>query len=242
MRISKVSLCIIRFRSNSLDALHVFAEHRSIRFFERKPLAPGDLDLIIEAGRRAPTDAQGHMYAFVRITDAGLRDRLATLCANQQHIRDAAEFFVACLDVFRLRRLIEHRGGEWGMEARIALLYGATDATMVAQNMVVAAEMLQYGTCYIGAVQNHTDAIAAALGVAGRRTALVWPVHWVVDQERRPPVRPRIPRSLCFVENRYPEAFTADELESAYGAMSVKRDWYASDRRLFYAGRYDAKA
>ena len=25
--------------------------------------------LIIEAGRRAPTDAQGHMYSFIRITD-----------------------------------------------------------------------------------------------------------------------------------------------------------------------------
>ena len=54
-------------------ALGVFAEHRSIRYFLRDPLAPGDLDLIVEAGRRAPTDAQGHMYAFIRITTAELQ-------------------------------------------------------------------------------------------------------------------------------------------------------------------------
>ena len=144
-------------------SLHAFGEHRSIRYFLPQPLAPGDLDLIVEAGRRAPTDAQGHMYTFVRITDATLRDKLATLCANQQHIREAAEFFVVCLDVHRLRLLVELRGGVWGMEARIVLLYGTSDATMVAQNMVVAAETLGYGTCYIGAVQNNTGRIAEEL-------------------------------------------------------------------------------
>jgi FMN reductase (NADPH) len=154
-----------------------FAEHRSIRFFLRKPLAAGDFDLIVEAGRRAPTDAQGHMYSFVRITDPALRDELATRCANQQHIRDAAEFFVVCLDVYRLRQLVEHRGGEWGMEARIGLLYGASDATMVAQNMVVAAETLGYGACYIGAVQNATDVHRPAAAPAGGRAAALRAVH-----------------------------------------------------------------
>jgi len=218
------------------DALHAFAEHRSIRFFRGEPLAPGDLDLIIEAGRRAPTDAQGHMYTLVRITDALLRDELATLCANQQHIRKAAEFFVVCLDVHRLRRLIEHRGGEWGMEARIALIYGATDASMVAQNMVVAAEVLGYGTCYIGAVQNHTDAIAAALALPAGVLPLFGLCIGVADAEQRPPLRPRIPRALCFFDNRYPQEFTAAELESAYTAMSVKRDWYDTIGGYFTQG------
>ena len=51
-------------------ALAVFAGHRSVRFFRPEPLAAGDLDWIVEAGRRAPTDAQGHMYALLRITDS----------------------------------------------------------------------------------------------------------------------------------------------------------------------------
>ena len=95
-------------------ALNVFAAHRSIRHYLPQPLAPGHLDLIVEAGRHAPTDAQGHMYALIRITDKTLRDHLATLCNDQQHIRTAAEFFVVCLDVYRLRLLVELRGGDWG--------------------------------------------------------------------------------------------------------------------------------
>ena len=87
--------------------LQLFSRHRSVRHYKREPLADGHLDLIIEAGRRAPTDAGGHMYSVIRVSDPLLRDRIATLSANQQHIRDAAEFFVFCLDVHRLRRLIE---------------------------------------------------------------------------------------------------------------------------------------
>jgi FMN reductase (NADPH) len=217
-------------------SLHAFAEHRSIRFFLPEPLAHGDLDLIVEAGRRAPTDAQGHMYAFVRITDRDLRDSLATLCANQQHIRDAAEFFVVCLDVHRLRLLVELRGGEWGMQERIALIYGATDATMVAQNMLVAAETLGYGTCYIGAVQNNTDRIAQELALPPGVLPLYGFCIGVIDPQHLPPLHPRIPRSLCFFDNRYPAGFTGEQLESAYTAMSAKRDWYARIETYFAAG------
>lgn len=218
-------------------ALAVFVGHRSVRFFRPEPLAAGDLDWIVEAGRRAPTDAQGHMYALLRITDTALRDRLATLCANQQHIREAAEFFVVCLDVYRLQRLVALRGGEWGMRERISLLYGATDATMVAQNMVVAAEALGYGTCYIGAVQNNTGLIAAALKLPEGVLPLYGLCIGVIDPVHYPPtVKPRLPRELCFFENSYPAGFTDDQLQGGYAAMSPKRDWYESLSLYFAKG------
>ena len=213
-----------------------FAEHRSIRYFLAAPLADGDLDLIVEAGRRAPTDAQGHMYSFVRIVDPALREQIATLCANQQHIRGAAEFFVACLDVYRLRKLVEQRGGDWGMEARISLLYGACDTTMVAQNMVVAAETLGYGTCYIGAVQNATAVIARLLQLPPGVLPLYGLCIGVIDPAQAPPLRPRVPRDLCFFDDRYPAQFAPAELERAYAAMSVKRDWFQALSSYFVTG------
>jgi nitroreductase len=216
--------------------LRVFAQHRTIRFYKQDPLDDGHLDLIIEAGRRAPTDAQGHMYSVIRITDADLRDDLATLCGGQQQIRDAAEFFVFCLDVYRLRKLIEHRGGQWGMEARIALLYGTSDATMVAQNMMIAAEELGYGTCYIGAIQNRVDEVARRLDLPPGVLPLYGLCVGVIDGEQMPDLRPRIPRDLCFFENRYNAEFSEAELESGYESMSVKRDWYESIGRYFATG------
>ncbi len=226
--------------------LAVFAHHRSIRFFLRKPLAPGDLDRIIEAGRRAPTDAQGHMYSFIRITDGTLRDELATLCANQQHIRDAAEFFICCLDVHRLRRFVEFRGGNFAMRERISLIYGTSDATMVAQNMQIAAEMLGYGTCYIGAVQNNTDKIARMLALPSGVLPLYGFCVGIPDPEKLPRVKPRVPRRLTFFDNRYGAGldgvnsnnneFSDEDLQSAYDAMGEKRDWYEAVERYFVSG------
>lgn len=218
------------------EELAVFGEHRSIRFFTPAPLAPGHLDLIIEAGRRAPTDAQGHMYSFVRITQAALRDEIATLCANQQHIRDCAEFFICCLDVHRLRLLIEHRGGEFGMEPRISLLYGTSDTTMVAQNMQIAAELLGYGTCYIGAVQNNTDLIARKLNLPEGVLPLYGLCIGVIDPAQLPRLKERVPRDLCFFDNCYPDTFTPADLDTAYAAMSTLRDWYDSISRYFTIG------
>jgi hypothetical protein len=161
-----------------------------------------------------------------------IRDR----CNNQQHIREAAEFFVVCLDVHRLRRMVEQRCGKFGMQARISLIYGTSDATMVAQNMVVAAEALGYGTCYIGAVQNNTDVIARELELPLGVLPLYGLCIGVPDPARLPAyTRPRIPQSLTFMENRYGEPEPA-ELDAALQAMSPRYDWYESLARYFASG------
>jgi FMN reductase (NADPH) len=90
----------------------VFASHRTTRKFTGDPISLKHLDTIIEAGRRAPTDASAQMGTFIGIIDPALRNRLSSLSGDQRHIVEGAEFFVVCMDVFRLRRLVEHRGGE----------------------------------------------------------------------------------------------------------------------------------
>ncbi len=93
----------------------VFADHRTTRKFTADPIPPEHLDAIIEAGRRAPTDASAQMGTFIRISDPNLRCRLSILAGNQRQVLDGAEFFVVCMDVYRLRRLVEHHAGEYGM-------------------------------------------------------------------------------------------------------------------------------
>ena len=216
--------------------LHILEAHRTIRHYRPDPIPSHHLDAIIRAGQRAPTDAQGQMFAIIRISDSPLRDRLATLCNNQQHIRDAAEFFVICLDVHRLARMVERGGDAFAMKPRISLIYGTSDATMVAQNMVVAAEALGYGTCYIGAVQNSTDIIARELGLPAGVLPLYGLCIGVPDLEKVPTyTRPRISRSLTFMENTYQEP-PEDELDLAIQTMSVRADWNDSLRRYFAQG------
>jgi nitroreductase len=225
-----------------MSSLHpvfdVFASHRTTRNFTHDPIPPEHLDAIVEAGRRAPTDASAQMGTFIRITDPDLRSRLATLAGDQQHIVDAAEFFVVCMDTHRLRRLVEHRGGEFGMGPFISLLFGITDAILVAQNMVIAAEALGYATCYIGGVQNNADRIALELNLPAGVLPVVGLVLGVAAPgEAEKPSRPRIPRQAAFMENTY-RTMTPELLDACYQSMAAYHrsgDWYNALQRYFTA-------
>jgi nitroreductase len=214
----------------------VFAGHRTIRKFTGEPITSEHLDAIIEAGRRAPTDASAQMGTFIRITDPDLRVRLSKLAGDQQQIVEGAEFFVVCMDTHRLRRLVEHRGGEYGMGPLISLLFGITDAVLVAQNMVIAAEALGYATCYIGGVQNNADEIAAELHLPEAVLPVVGLVLGVpAPGQTQKPRRPRVPRKSVFMENRYRE-MSPELLDACYRAMSSYHrsgDWYNALKRYF---------
>jgi FMN reductase (NADPH) len=219
--------------SSPHSILELYANRRTIRNYKPEPLAEGDLDRIIEAGRRAPSGALGQIYSVVRVTDADLRERLATLSGDQQHIRDAAEFFVFCLDVHRARRLIEHRGGTYDAGPRIAIHYGTMDALLLAANMATAAEALGYGTCFIGGVLNNLDAIARELQLPEGVLPVVGLTVGVPDEESTPTRKPRLPRELVFHENAYREPAPPD-LDAAYQVMGDA--WYVTLRRYFGPG------
>lgn len=210
--------------------LDLFATRHTNRNYKPEPLAQGDVDRILQAGRRAPTGALTQVYSVIRITDAELRDRLATLCANQQHIRDAAEFFIFCLDVHRARRLIEHQGGEYGAGPRVAVHYGTVDAMLVAANVATAAEALGYGTCYIGGVLNHLDIVAHELGLPKGVLPVVGLTIGVPDEYYAPPRKPRLPTKLVFHDNVYRDPGPGD-LDGAYQAMGDA--WCGTLKRFF---------
>lgn len=225
--------------ADAFSLLEVFWQHRSVRDFLPRPIPEEHVELILRAAQRASTDASAQMYSFIRITDPALRDRMATLAGNQQHIRDCAEYFIVCLDVYRLRRLLEHRGSRFGMRARGALLFGILDAALAAENLAVAAEMLGYGVCFIGAVQAAADRIARELSLPEGVLPLCGLCVGVpAPQALEEPPRPRLPLSVVVHENRYRD-YTDDDLEACYAAMapiSERGDWYPTLRRYFAEG------
>ncbi len=216
--------------------LNVFWRHRTIRHFLPDPVREEHLDMMLWAAQRAPTDASAQMYTIIRITNPDLRDRMATLAGNQQHIRDCAEYFVICLDVYRLRRLVEHRGGRFGMGNRLALIFGTLDAGLAAENLALAAEALGYGTCFIGGIQNAVDVIARELNLPPGVLPVCGLCVGVPDPEHIPPEpRPRLPRWAVVHENGYRD-YTHEDLEACYEAMapiSRSRDWYRMLSRYF---------
>lgn len=200
--------------------LRALLSHVSVRRYTGDPVRPEDLDAMLEAARRSPTDAAGHLYAFVRVTDPDLRERLFEVCGRQEHVRNAPEFFVVCADFRRVRGLLEKRGAEFSMGPRAMLLFGALDAAIAARSLAVAAQGLGYGICFVGAVQNRPAEVAEML----RLPESVLPLFGLCvgrPAEPMPPRKPRLPPEALFMENGYREPDDA-LLARCFEAMAPK--------------------
>lgn len=218
-----------------MSDLYALYQHRaSVRKYKPLPLKEGDLDKLLFAAQRAPTDATAQMYSILRITDAELRKQIAHLTGDQEHILRAAEFFLLLADVHRLRQLVEHRGGSWGYWPRTAAHFATVDAVLAGSALATMAESLGYGICWIGGVLNGIEEI-------GELCALpegVFPVAGlcVGVPEETPAPRPRLPRELVVHENQYRAGAEFDEAYQAMRAITRSGDWYPVLERYFTQG------
>lgn len=213
-----------------------FKDHVSVREYTGEPLREGDWERLVHAARRAPTDASAQWYSLVRITDPKLRTDCAQWCGGLAHILTASEFIIACADVYRIKRLLEHRGREYGMGSRVATHFGIVDATLALHNLATAAEMLGYHYCYIGSILNGLEEITQAL----RLPPGVFPVVGLTVGRAAavPQARPRLPAGLVFHENAYrrPDSDDLDEGYQAMAPVTAGGDWVAVLERYFAPG------
>ena len=54
-------------------AIKIIQDRRSIRHYTDEPVADGDLDLILEAGRQAPSGENAQPWRFIVVRDARAR-------------------------------------------------------------------------------------------------------------------------------------------------------------------------
>lgn len=90
---------------------------------------------------------------------------MARLSGDQEHIRQAAEFFLFLADVHRLERLLAHRGQRMAFWPRTALHFAILDAGIAASYLALTAEALGYGVCFIGGVLNGVETLTDLLGL-----------------------------------------------------------------------------
>ncbi|MFN3367828.1 MAG: nitroreductase family protein [Thermus sp.] len=220
----------------AVDLLPILAQRRSVRRFKPVPIPEKDLEKLLFALQRAPTDASAQLYSAIRITDPGLRERVAQLSGNQEHIRQAAEFFLFLADIHRLERLLAHRGERMAFWPKTALHFALLDAGLAASYLALTAEALGYGVCFVGGVLNGVEELLDLLELPPGVIPAVGLAVGIPDEEGPP--RPRLPRRLVVHENRY-RPYSPEDLEAGFQAMapySRVGDWGRVLRRYFAQG------
>lgn len=172
----------------TIELIH---EHASVRRYKSDPVDREMVEEIVAAGQRASTSSNMQCYSVVVVTDAEKRARLAELCGNQEHIRQAPLFLAWCADLSRLERVCERRGYEQVSENVESFLVSAVDVALAMQNATLAAESLGLGMCYIGAIRNHPLEVIDLLSLP----RLVFPISGMTLgwPSVEPKKRPRLP-------------------------------------------------
>ena len=215
------------------QVVDLLLRHTSCRDYVDERISDATLQDLVRAAQQSSTDATGQLYSVLRLKDPVIRNDVARLSGDQPHLHAASEFLIVLLDTFRVKRLLESRGEQYGMRPLVALLFGITDATIFAQSLVVAAESYGYGICYIGGVQNNSREIAKRL----RLPEGVVPLYGLTLGRPKQPSRPkpRLPIDHVLHVDHYHEP-TDEDLRLAYELMARATrsgDWVNPIRKYF---------
>jgi nitroreductase len=181
--------------------IETMLNRKSIRKYTDEIPSEEVLQAVVRAGQQAPFAAQ--------------------LCSLLLTRRKGVPFgapllFTICVDLHRMELIMEKRGWKTVTNDLSMLFFGLQDASLMAENMVIAAEGFGMGSCFLGAAPYMADKIAKKYKLPPRVFPLVQLVMGYPAED--PPTRPRYPISFTLFEDEYPK-MSDDEIEEAMNQM-----------------------
>jgi FMN reductase [NAD(P)H] len=129
-----------------------FLHRASCRNFSRKKIPARLLNLILEAGCRAPTGGNLQPYSIVKIENERTKAELAGLL-GQEFIGRAPVNLLFCIDWHRLERWARQGKAPFTATASFRHFWiSFQDTVICAQNICAAADALGLGSVYVGTV------------------------------------------------------------------------------------------
>jgi FMN reductase (NADPH) len=189
-------------RMNPETVLQLLAAHRSVRAFLPDAVPEQDIRRAVDAARQASTSSWIHAYSLLQITEPATRGRLAELTGGQAQVQEAGAFFAVCGDVGR-HRLVAERADKPYVANLETFLLATVDASLFAQNLVLAFESMGYGICYIGGLRTRLPEVDELLDIPDD----VWPLYGLCvgtpDPAHPTAPRPRLPSDALWMKDRY---------------------------------------
>jgi nitroreductase len=178
--------------------------HRTVRAYLPDPVSDAQLHALVAAAQSAATSSNLQAWSVVAVRDPARKARLADLAAGQAHIRECPLLLLWVADLSRLDRVGEQVGVAAGANRYLEMfLVAVIDAALAAQNAVAAAEALGLGTCYLGAMRNHPEAVARELALPPQAFVTFGLCVGREDPARPAAVKPRLDPSLILHHEQY---------------------------------------
>jgi FMN reductase (NADPH) len=192
--------------------IEAMMNRKSIRKYSDDLPADDVIETIVRAGQQAPFAYQ--MGSLLLSRDKAVNPYGAPL------------LFTICVDSHRHEVVMARRNWTMVQNDLSLLLFGIQDAAYMAENMVIAAESLGLGSCFLGGTPYRAEAIIREYKLPRRVFPLVQLSMGYPAED--PPPRPRYPLDFALFEDEYPE-FDDELVERAMATMDegyLAQDYY----------------
>ncbi|MEM1666646.1 MAG: nitroreductase family protein [Nitrososphaerota archaeon] len=183
--------------------LNIIYNRRTIRKFKPADIPEELLNMIVEAGQRAPSYNQA--YSFILVSDKEKRKALEDIC-DVKYISNASAIIVICSDLNRVSKMYDYLNRNHVLtsdEYPVETIYSIFETGLATQNMIIAAEVLGFGTALLDCVLVEAERVAALLELP--KGVIPIGLLCIGEKDELPPKRPRWPLRIVFHKNKYRE-------------------------------------
>ena len=159
------------------------ANRLSIRRYAQKSIPPEQMRIMFQALQLAPSANNYQNWEYVFVSDGDLKRQLIKACSHQRFVKDCTYFIAGIADP--------------------ALKWHMVDITIALTNFTLQATALGYGTCWIGAFDEHQ--IKDILNIPAEKKVVICMTFGV--PEGRHIARARKPLEDFIYENDYGRPF-----------------------------------
>ena len=185
------------------QVIELMMNHKSVRKFTNEPISQEVVHAIVEAAQMAPTSTMYQAYSIISITDEAVKSKLAKI-NNQAYTKDNGHLFVFCADMFRLYEAVPDKEAvQVPIESTENLIVAVADASLAAQNAVIAAESLGLGTVFLGSIRNDIEQVNELLDLPQYVIPLFALAIGIPDPNNQVQIKPRLPKEAVHFTNQY---------------------------------------
>jgi nitroreductase len=205
------------------ETIDLMMKHTSVRRFTEETIPDDVLRQIIDAGRAASNWKNFQSYSVIVVQSDEQKQAIYDL-QPQKAILSAPVYLVFVGDLRRAQTAVEMRGETFTPEGIEGILISSVDASLAAQNTLLAAESLGYGGVFIGLIRDQSAEISDVLGLPD----YTYPLFGIALGRPKftVEVKPRLPYEAIVFPEKY-----VDQPAAVIEAYDEVQDVYSGPRR-----------
>lgn len=204
--------------------LKEIANHRSVRHFLSRDIAPEVLTDILQAATHASTVGNMQLYSIIVTIDSRVRRELAHDSVDASAAEQAAVLLVFCADVHRFSKWCRQRDAKPEYQNLMWYAQAMADALRAAENAALQAESHGLGICFVDTVLRSADQLVELLGLPrGVVPAAVLAVGYPAEE---PPLSDRLPMEAVVHYDHY-NPFTSAEIDELWAERETSEQTLA---------------